>query len=108
MNALDMAKRNLESFKDKATFSWCDVTREEIAGGYDAVIMNPPFHDLRDARTEIGRSFISASAQALKSGGKLWMVANVHLPYEETLKLYFASHETIAREDGFKVLLATK
>lgn len=108
MNALDMAKRNLEAFKDRAAFFWRDVTQEEIAGGYDAVIMNPPFHDLRDARTEIGRSFISAASQVLKSGGRLWMVANVHLPYEETLKIYFAAHETVARENGFKVLRATK
>lgn len=106
-NALEMARRNLAPFKSRAEFFWRDVTREEIKGGYDAVVMNPPFHDLREARTGIGRSFISAAAQVLKPGGRLWMVANAHLPYEETLKLYFGAHETRAREGGFKVLAAT-
>lgn len=105
-NAIQLAKRNLG--EKNIQYFWHDILSEKIAGKYDAIIMNPPFHDLADANPEIGRSFIERAAESLKSGGQLWMVANTHLPYEEILKGRFKTVMPVAREKGFKVLSAVK
>lgn len=104
-NALAMAKRNLG---DKVQYYWHDILTEKPSAKYDAVVMNPPFHDLADANPDIGRGFIERASDSLKNGGQLWMVANTHLPYEEILKTRFKTVTPVAREKGFKVLSAVK
>ena len=107
-NALNMAKVNLAPWKDRTRFFWHDILTESTPANYDAVIMNPPFHDLREARTDIGRGFITAAARALKTGGGLFLVANATLPYEDLMKTHFPNFRTVCREGGFKVLAGVK
>ncbi|TAL37998.1 MAG: class I SAM-dependent methyltransferase [Alphaproteobacteria bacterium] len=107
-NALEMARRNLKEWERRLGFFWHDLLSEPCPHQYDAVVMNPPFHDLRDASAGIGRGFIAAAAKALKPGGQLWMVANRHLPYEEILKTSFSSWRSAGDEGGFKVLTAQR
>lgn len=107
-NALAMAASNLKSFEGKTGFFWLDILSESAGQNYDAVIMNPPFHDLQDPDPSIGRGFIAAAAAALKTGGALWMVANRHLPYEETLAEEFSSWRSVATDGGFKILTASR
>lgn len=108
--ALAMARHNLDGRSPQATlgFHWHDVTAG-IPAGYDVVVTNPPFHapDGRE-RPDIGRAFIAAAAQALRPGGRLWLVANRHLPYEETLGTGFGEARLVAQEGGFKVVEAVK
>lgn len=107
-HALELARKNLAGFTTRARFFWHDVNGERVPAGYDAVIMNPPFHDLNDTHPDLGRGFIAAAATALRAGGQLWMVANAHLPYEETLKDTFGAFTTVARSGGYKVISAIK
>ena len=107
-NAVTMAKENLKSWKEKTSFHWHDLLLEPCKHAYDAVVMNPPFHDLQDADPAIGRGFILAAAKALKTGGQLWLVANRQLPYEDVLASAFASRRAVAEEGGFKVLMGIK
>lgn len=90
-------------------FHWHDVTTG-LGRRYDTIISNPPFHAQgRADRPDIGRRFITVAAQALQPGGRLWMVANRHLPYEaELLAQQFASVRTVAQDRGFKVFEATR
>src|SRR5690606_30408116 len=108
--ALTMARHNLGRHPALAAlgFHWHDVTAG-IAPGYDVVVTNPPFHapDGRE-RPDIGRAFIAAAAQALRPGGRLWLVANRHLPYEEALGAGFGQARLVAQEGGFKVVEAVK
>lgn len=108
--ALAMARHNLGGQASQATlgFHWHDVTAG-IPAGYDVVVSNPPFHapDGRE-RPDIGRAFIAAAAQALRPGGRLWLVANRHLPYEEALGTGFGQARLVAQEGGFKVVEAVK
>ncbi|WP_443748409.1 class I SAM-dependent methyltransferase [Asticcacaulis solisilvae] len=105
--ALDMARQNLAAFGDKASGYWADVTRG-IQGEYDATISNPPFHIDRADRHELGQAFIKSAAAALKRGGALLMVANRHLPYEETLKDAFKTVTVLTETGAYKVFWAVK
>lgn len=108
--ALDLARVNLASQPGRAAlgFHWHDVT-SGLHGRYDVIVSNPPFHAQgRADRPDIGRRFIAVAAAALKPGGRLWMVANRHLPYEVELEKQFARVRTVAQDAGFKVVEAVK
>jgi len=87
---------------------WCDVLSEEIRDVYDCVIMNPPFHEGRATQPKIGVGFIEAAAGILNPGGRLLMVANRNLPYEEALTGNFKAVETLKEANGFKVFEAVR
>ena len=108
--ALEAARGNLERLGASVpiSFNWFDVTTEKMAGIYDTVIMNPPFHEGRVTDVSLGQSFIVAAASRLKPGGRLLMVANRQLPYETTLKGLFKTVTPLAEADGFKVFDAKK
>ncbi|QPC86530.1 methyltransferase [Mesorhizobium sp. NBSH29] len=105
--SLEAARINL-STAAQAAFFWRDLLSEPVTEKYAAIIMNPPFHNRRNADPLIGQDMVKTAAGALRRGGQLWMVANVHLPYETTLNAQFGSHREHARENGFKVLSASR
>ena len=78
-------------------------------GRYDAIVCNPPFHThARADRPDIGRRFIAAAAQALQPAGRLWLVANRHLPYEQALGAGFDRVRIVTQQHGFKIVEALK
>jgi 16S rRNA (guanine1207-N2)-methyltransferase len=80
-----------------------------LGGRFDFIVSNPPFHTpAREERPDIGRRFIATAAQALRPGGRLLVVANRHLPYEQVLDAQFGTVRVLAERDGFKALLATR
>lgn len=103
--ALDMARLNLARYGERVAFHWLDATGP-LPGRYDAIVSNPPFHIDRADRHDIGQAFIRSAAAALAAGGQLWLVANRHLPYEDTLTAAFKSVATIAQNNFFKVFKA--
>ncbi len=108
--ALALARRNLQAAGSAATlrYHWHDVTAG-IEGRYDFVVSNPPFHTpSRADRPDIGQRFIAVAAQALRPGGRLFMVANRHLPYEQILNESFGEVRVAAERDGFKVIVGTR
>lgn len=106
--ALALAARNLADASVPVRVHWHDVTTG-VPERFDVIVCNPPFHALgRGDRPDIGRAFIGAAADALKPRGRLWLVANRHLPYEEALGTGFASIATQKQEGGFKVVEACK
>lgn len=103
---LEAAQVNVED--PRADFHWADVTRFTPEAPYDAIICNPPFHTGRRADPEIGRAFIQAAARHLTARGRFFMVANRHLPYEETLKSCFGSGSMLGELEGYKIYEAMK
>lgn len=104
--ALGCAKVNIPD--PRAQFHWDDATRWSPRASLDAVVMNPPFHAGRKGVPELGQAFIANAAAALKPTGHLWMVANRHLPYEETLRAHFGRVEEFGGNGRFKLLHAAK
>jgi 16S rRNA (guanine1207-N2)-methyltransferase len=106
---LEPARRNLGNVMVplRPRIYWRDVTAGVGIAKYDFILMNPPFHEGRDADPGLGIKFIAAAARALKRDGTLWMVANKHLPYEEVLQDAFNDVRAGAQRLGFKILVAT-
>ena len=104
--ALAMARSNLKAARVPVTFHWHDVTAG-LPRRYDTLISNPPFHaQSGEERPDIGRRFIAVAAQSLLPGGRFWMVANRHLPYEYELSQCFAQVRSVAQQGAFKVIEA--
>ena len=109
--ALAPARLNLERAQQacghpvQIAVHWHDVTRG-LLQRYDAIVSNPPFHQGRADLPQLGRAFITSAADALVPNGRLFIVANRHLPYEALLAARFSSVTTLTVQDGFKVIEA--
>jgi 16S rRNA (guanine1207-N2)-methyltransferase len=104
--AVDAVRRNVPD--PRASALWADIRTDEGAGDLDFVVMNPPFHDAGSEDKALGQAFIRRAAGSLRKGGTCWLVANRHLPYEETLKPLFAKVVLKAEAQGYKVYEARK
>ncbi len=104
--ALTCARQNVTD--PRAQFHWADATRWRPEKALDAVVMNPPFHTGRAADPALGQAFVAAAAACLAPHGKLWLVANRHLPYEATVQAHFAQVDEIAGDNRFKLLAAQR
>lgn len=104
--ALQCAEHNVTD--PRAAFHWADATRWRSPEGIDDVVMNPPFHVGRAAQPDLGQAFIRSAAAILKPRGRLWMVANRHLPYEDLLASLFAKSVEIGGDARFKLLYAER
>lgn len=102
--ALDCARANVTD--PRAVFHWADATRPLSRLLVDVVVMNPPFHQGRDARPQLGAAFIAAAAAMLKPSGQLFLVANRHLPYEAALATAFRKVSELPGSPGFKIVHA--
>jgi 16S rRNA (guanine1207-N2)-methyltransferase len=108
--ALDLARTNLSGLEPTIPihYHWHDVTAG-LPRKYDAIVTNPPFHtSTQGDRPDIGRRFIAIAAEALRPGGRLWLVANRHLPYETVLNTSFGAVRTVTQSGGFKIIEATR
>ena len=99
------ARRNVGDAR--AEFAWADAAAFPLEG-LDFVVMNPPFHDAGWETKALGQRFIEAAHRALRKGGTLWMVANLHLPYEAVLEPLFAKAERRNADGPYKVFEARK
>lgn len=108
--ALDCARENLENVRGLKTveYVWADLAKPAALPALDFIVMNPPFHTGKKTEAGLGQAFIETAAHHLKKGGKLYMVANAHLPYEKILREKFTSTNLLAEKNGFKIFEAQK
>jgi 16S rRNA (guanine1207-N2)-methyltransferase len=104
--SLEAARWNLAAAGIATGFFWHDLLSEPVGKRYDAIVMNPPFHQGRAAEPEIGQRLIAVASKALKKGGGLYLVANKGLPYEKALAASFADVSQVAGDNAFKVFAA--
>lgn len=103
-DAISCARQNISDAR--ARFHWSDVTTWAPKIKMHAVVMNPPFHEGRKGKPELGQAFIQTAARILMPKGQLYMVANRHLPYETTLQAAFSKITSINTSGRFKVIVA--
>ncbi len=106
--ALSLACARLNVTDDRAAFHWGDALTFKPATKYDGIVMNPPFHTGSKGTPALGQGFIAASARMLAPHGKLWMVANRHLPYEAALREHFRNVDELRGDGAYKLFYATR
>lgn len=108
--AIAAARHNLGEIGASVTlgYHWHDVRAGIGTKCLDVIVMNPPFHEGKDADASLGQRFIAVAADALVLGGRLFMVANRQLPYEHALKLAFRRFRVIAETGLYKVIEAVR
>ena len=108
--ALEAARQNVAAIGSaaQAGFFWTDLLAEPVERRYAFIAMNPPFHAGRAAEPAIGQGMILAACRALKPGGRLYLVANRHLPYEQVLAKEFRKSGEAVRDARYKVLWAVR
>ena len=107
--ALDAAQQNLRNpAACEVSYHWHDVTRGLDGRKYDWIVTNPPFHAGKRADVGLGQTFIETAAKALNPGGRIFLVANRHLPYEAIVDAQFKRFDMIADDAGFKVIEAVR
>jgi len=104
--ALGRARRNVDD--PRARFHWADVSSFSVFPPLDGIVTNPPFHSGRRVDLSQGYAFIEAAARLLRRSGRLWLVANRHLPYEPKLRRRFRKSFEITGNGRFKVLAAER
>ena len=106
--SLEAARRNLPDMNAAPQFFWRDLLAEPIEPRYDAIVMNPPFHQGRAAEPGIGSKLIAVAAKTLKSRGSLYLVANKGLPYERDLARLFSEYRQAASDKAFNIFIARR
>lgn len=75
------------------------------SGSFDLALSNPPTH----AGEGVTRELFAGTADALRSGGELWLVYNETMGYEDDLPdLGFGSAEVVRRAEGYAVTVARR
>lgn len=103
--ALDSARDNITDAR--ARFHWADARDVSLTEPVNGIVMNPPFHEGRRADPGLGAAFIASAARLLTGAGRLWMVANRHLPYESVLAGHFAQIAEIGGDSRYKIIEAS-
>lgn len=80
----------------------------ELSGSFDVVVSNPPIHAGARTDSRLGVRLLESVHEHIRPGGKLILVANVHLPYENWLKTCFRRFDELAANEHYKVILATR
>lgn len=80
----------------------------ELNDTFDIVVSNPPIHAGTRTDTRLGIRLLESIQEHIRPGGKLVLVANVHLPYENWLRSCFKRVGELAANQNYKVIEATR
>jgi len=80
----------------------------EVKHSYDVIISNPPIHAGVKTDNRMSLRLLDSVQEHIKPGGRLILVANRHLPYEDWLSQKFQQLVKLAENNHFKVIVAEK
>lgn len=85
-----------------------DCLSQQTDASADWVLCNPPFHQQAAVTTHIASQMFYDARRVLKPGGKIRIVANLHLPYRQQLAKCFGNCRQLAANPKFIILESTK
>lgn len=85
-----------------------DCLTQQANNSADWVICNPPFHQQAAVTTHIASQMFRDAKRVLKTGGRLRIVANRHLPYRLELEKRFGHCQQLAANPKFVILESIK
>lgn len=85
-----------------------DCLTQQANNSADWVICNPPFHQQAAVTTHIATQMFKDAKRVLKTGGRLRIVANRHLPYRLQLEKLFGHCQQLAANPKFVILESIK
>ncbi|CAN5483008.1 class I SAM-dependent methyltransferase [soil metagenome] len=85
-----------------------DVAGSVLGERFDVVVTNPPFHVGKPTDLDVPMQFISDAHDVLVPDGRMFLVANRTLPYEQAIKHRFGNVANLHDGPRFKVLTATR
>ena len=88
-----------------------DVTVQagDVFGGldgqqFDLIVSNPPFHKEFDVNTNVAHRIMREAKSRLSTGGRLVIVANAFLNYEDVMTAHLSRARVVARNNRFVVI----
>ncbi len=106
--ALVCAEANVSTSKVPHSLHWLDAASEALPKHLDWIACNPPFHQQQEQSIGLGQSIVQRACQALKRGGRIWIVANRKLPYEKLLTGQLASVDILCQRQGYKIIYGVR
>lgn len=101
--AVVAARRTAELNKLDPKQVWASDVYSDVRGSYDLILSNPPFHQGRDTDWSVAERLVSQAAGHLNPGGRLRLVANLHLPYPRLLRASFNKWRVAEEGDRYLV-----
>lgn len=99
---------NLPEQLSQCQFVADDCLTQQADNSADWVICNPPFHQQTAVTTHIASQMFRDAKRVLKTGGRLRIVANRHLPYRLQLEKLFGHCQQLAANPKFVILESIK
>ncbi|WP_372627085.1 methyltransferase [Arsukibacterium sp.] len=99
---------NLANSISNAEFVVDDCLASQPDQSADQIICNPPFHQQHTVTTHIATQMFAQAKRVLKRGGRLRIVANRHLNYQQQLQRLFGHCQQLAANPKFVILEAIK
>lgn len=81
-----------------------DIDGSAGSGGFDLILLNPPFHQGTTIETDTAAALMETAAALLAPGGQVLTVFNSHLRYRESLQTHIGPSEQVARTSKFTVV----
>ena len=115
--AIQAARKNAEQWENNGwlargetsfQFSVDDALKEQGTHSVDFILCNPPFHQATSVGRRVAASMFREAHRCLSSSGVLWVVANRHLGYHQSIKAAFKNCEVVAGNNKFVILSAQK
>lgn len=75
-----------------------------VDGEFDLIITNPPFHQGIATNYDIVSSFLAGCARHLRPDGRVLLVANKFLPYEQLMSRILKPAVVVSQDEKYKVL----
>ncbi|WP_075431953.1 16S rRNA (guanine(1207)-N(2))-methyltransferase RsmC [Buchnera aphidicola] len=105
-SAIWSSKKTLKTNKIEGYIYKSDIY-SNITGKFDFIISNPPIHNNLKVNINIIRKIVKHSKKYLKNNGKLRIVTNSMISYQNIFKKYFNKYDVILKTKKYKIYQVT-